>query len=90
MRRLEEFSRPAIKAARQAEESLAAKFFRRVGNVVTPNRGILSSAGNSGVDAQLALGMNPGMPVSTTGLSLTRVVIPSLISLIASSGRAEI
>ncbi len=27
MRRLEEFSRPAIKAARHAEESLAAKFF---------------------------------------------------------------
>jgi len=43
-----------------------------------------------GVDGQLALGMNPGMPVSTTGLSLTRVLIPSLISLIASSGRVEI
>lgn len=29
-------------------------------------------------------GMNPGMPVSTTALNLTRVVIPSLISRMAS------
>jgi hypothetical protein len=29
-------------------------------------------------------GMNPGTPVSTTGLNLTRVVIPSLISRTAS------
>jgi hypothetical protein len=46
--------------------------------------------GNPGLDVHLLLGMNPGMPVSTTGLSLTRVLIPSLISLIASSGRVEI
>ncbi len=46
--------------------------------------------GNPGLDVHLLLGMNPGMPVSTTGLSLTRILIPSLISLMASSGRVEI
>jgi hypothetical protein len=46
--------------------------------------------GNLGLDVQLFLGMNPGTPVSTTGLSLIRVLIPSLISLMASSGRVEI
>jgi hypothetical protein len=35
------------------------------------------------------LGMNPGTPVSPTALNLTRDVIPSLISRIASSGRVE-
>src|ERR1700688_4202776 len=42
----------------------------------TPNRGILSSAGNSGLNIHFSLGMNPGMPVVTTVLSLTRVLIP--------------
>ena len=46
--------------------------------------------GNPSLDVQLFLGMNPGTPVSTTGLSLIRVLIPSLISLMASSGRVEI
>src|SRR5579862_6374332 len=36
------------------------------------------------------LGMNPGTPVSTTGLNLTCNLIPSLISRTASSGRVEI
>ena len=36
-----------------------------------------------------ALGMNPGTPVSTTALNLTRDLIPSLISRMASSGRVE-
>jgi len=31
---------------------------------------------NPGLDVHHPLGMNPGMPVLTTGLSLTRVVIP--------------
>src|SRR5580704_3548703 len=35
------------------------------------------------------LGMNPGTPVSTTALNLTRNLIPSLISRTASSGRVE-
>ena len=35
------------------------------------------------------LGMNPGTPVSTTGLSLIRNLIPSFISRMASSGRVE-
>ena len=35
------------------------------------------------------LGMNPGTPVSTTALNLTRNLTPSLISCTASSGRAE-
>ena len=42
----------------------------------TTNRDILSSAGNSGVNIHFSLGMNPGMPVLTTVLSLTRVLIP--------------
>ena len=33
--------------------------------------------------------MNPGTPVSTTALNLTRDLIPSLISRMASSGRVE-
>ena len=33
--------------------------------------------------------MNPGTPVSTTELNLTRNLIPSLISRTASSGRVE-
>jgi hypothetical protein len=33
--------------------------------------------------------MNPGTPVSTTVLNLTRDLIPSLISRMASSGRVE-
>ena len=33
--------------------------------------------------------MNPGTPVSTTALNLTRDVIPSLISRMASSGMVE-
>ena len=33
--------------------------------------------------------MNPGTPVSTTALNLIRVLIPSLISRMASSGRVE-
>ena len=33
--------------------------------------------------------MNPGTPVSTTVLNLTRAVMPSLISRTASSGRVE-
>ena len=37
----------------------------------------------------LALGMNPGTPVSTTALNLTCILIPSLISRTASSGRVE-
>src|SRR5580765_5235827 len=37
----------------------------------------------------LPLGMNPGMPVSTTLLNLTRDLIPSVISRTASSGMAE-
>ncbi len=41
------------------------------------------------LNVQFPLGMNPGMPVLTTGLSLTRVVIPLVISSMASSGRAE-
>src|ERR1700741_499137 len=36
------------------------------------------------------LGINPGTPVSTTALNLCRVLIPSLISFIASSGSLEI
>src|SRR6267378_8336388 len=36
------------------------------------------------------LGINPGTPVSTTALNLCRVLIPSLISFIASSGSVEI
>jgi hypothetical protein len=36
-----------------------------------------------------ALGMNPGTPVFTTALNLTRDLIPSLISRTASSGMAE-
>ncbi len=35
------------------------------------------------------LGMNPGTPVSTTALNLTRDLIPSLISRMASSGNVE-
>src|ERR1700748_1333249 len=38
----------------------------------------------------LPLGINPGTPVSTTALNLCRVLIPSLISFMASSGSAEI
>lgn len=45
-------------------------------HVVTPNRDRLSSAGNSNLRVHFPLGMNPGMPVSTTELSLTRVLIP--------------
>src|SRR5579864_4540158 len=36
------------------------------------------------------LGINPGTPVSTTALNLTRDLIPSLISCTAPSGRVEI
>src|ERR1700757_4683816 len=39
---------------------------------------------------QLALGINPGTPVSTTALNLCRVLIPSVISFMASSGSVEI
>jgi uncharacterized repeat protein (TIGR03803 family) len=42
------------------------------------------------LNAHLPLGMNPGMPVFTTGLSLTRMVIPLAISSMASLGRVEI
>ena len=41
------------------------------------------------VQNHFPLGMNPGTPVSTTALNLTRDLIPSLISRIASSGRVE-
>ncbi len=37
----------------------------------------------------LPLGMNPGTPVSTTALNLTRDLIPSLISRMGFSGRVE-
>src|SRR5215831_926727 len=43
-----------------------------------------------GFHVHLPLGINPGTPVSTTGLILCRVLIPSLISFIASSGSVEI
>src|SRR4029077_10475726 len=42
-----------------------------------------------GFHVQLPLGINPGTPVSTTALNLCRVLIPSLISFIASSGSME-
>lgn len=36
------------------------------------------------LQSTLSLGMNPGTPVSTTALNRTRVLIPSLISCMAS------
>jgi hypothetical protein len=41
-------------------------------------------------NVHLSLGINPGTPVATTALNLCRVLIPSLISFIASSGSVEI
>jgi hypothetical protein len=43
-----------------------------------------------GFHVHLPFGINPGTPVSTTELNLCRVLIPSRISFIASSGRVEI
>jgi len=66
---------------------------RKVGDqgaAIRQHLAAFSAQRKSRLHGQLALGMNPGMPVFTTGLSLTRVLIPSLICLIASSGRVEI
>jgi len=41
------------------------------------------------IQAYFLFGINPGIPVSVTGLYLYCVLIPSRISFIASSGRAE-
>jgi hypothetical protein len=35
-----------------------------------------NNPGDPGLEGHVPLGMNPGMPVSTTELSLTRVLIP--------------
>src|SRR5580704_3768567 len=43
-----------------------------------------------GFRVHFSLGINPGTPVSTTALNLCRVLIPSLISFMASSGSVEI
>jgi hypothetical protein len=63
-------------------EHLAVNFqVRAEFSLLAPQRmfaqgAVFSSAGNSGLNVHLSLGMNPGMPVSTTELSLTRVLIP--------------
>ena len=78
---------PELRELARLRERHAADFASRLGQLhravdlgfpelVTPIRSILSSAGNSGLNVHLPLGMNPGMPVSTTELSLTRVLIP--------------
>src|SRR5689334_4503581 len=45
--------------------------------------------GRDGIEPHALLGMNPGTPLSTTALNLTRNLIPSLISRMALSGRVE-
>ena len=67
-----------LRRSNYPSSSLSSAFasLRSIVSKSSVNRAVKQREQGAGLDVHLPLGMNPGMPVSTTELSLTRVLIP--------------